>query len=209
MELEEKWVKVLTKYSLIKEVFICCEETDPQLQTNLQPMNEFRAALDHIMKLNYSVFVDENEGEVAKQFEKLNSHLDRAFFDICDMASSNYRNMIADILEKYSSEVIRGAIPGYYSDIKPKITDISERIIAYRKNKGTTFEEEEALFENYKTDVFALQSLYKDVSKMVSSLEELQSKYSKEQKESKKPTYVGIAVAIAGIVIGALVGILF
>ena len=103
MDIKDNWIQVLEKYSVIKEVYIECEETDPELKTNLQPLNEFRAALDHMMKILMAYYQDEDEDEYQRQVDKLISHLNRAFYDICDMVSINYRNKIVDTLELYET----------------------------------------------------------------------------------------------------------
>ena len=126
-------------------MYIKCEETDPELDTNLQPLNEFRAALDHIMKAGMIMCQADNNEEcerrVKDQFVKLNSHLDRAFYDICDMLSINYRNKIIDILENYDYNTISVVFPEYYGKWKSQMENISDRIAEYRFNKGTSKED--------------------------------------------------------------------
>jgi len=56
---KESWRDLLEKYALVKKIYLECEETDPQLKTNLQPFNEFRAVLDHICSL-LQCEIDEN-----------------------------------------------------------------------------------------------------------------------------------------------------
>ena len=209
MDIEREWLSIIGKYSTIKEVFIICEETDPELKTNLQPLNEFRAALDHVMKLCYSYYGDHDEATCADQFSKLNAHLDRAFFDICDMACINYRNMIVSSLEKYDSDVIREAVPNYYSEIRPKLDTISSQIAIYRTSKGNPECDVEKVFEDYKEVVFSVKRYFEAISKAVGSLEELQYKRNEERKKERVknhlPEYIGLIIAIIGIVIGALI----
>lgn len=45
------WEDIVSLYNTIKSLYALCEETDPELNTNLQPLNEFRAALDHLMRI--------------------------------------------------------------------------------------------------------------------------------------------------------------
>lgn len=113
------WKKIFNLYNTIKWLYALCEETDPDLMTNLQPLNEFRTTLDHLMRLvaieKLSECKDKNATDEAK---KLCSHLRRAFFDICDMISINYRNKIIDLLQDYSPEEINHALPTYYSILR-------------------------------------------------------------------------------------------
>ena len=209
MDYKENIEIILAKYSDIKELYIECEETDPELKTNLQPLNEFRAALDHIMKLWYAQHNNNNE-EVLEQFRKLNSHLDRCFYDICDMLSINYRNKIVDILEMYEVEAIRTALPTYYSEMKPAIDAISSRIVSYRNKKGATSSTSAATLDNfleYKQDVMTLKTMYQQILIAQKQLEEIQSKEQKRSaSENRKNLLIG---GIIGFVSSALISLFF
>lgn len=209
MDYTEKIEIILAKYSVIKELYIECEETDPELKTNLQPLNEFRAALDHIMKIWLSM-LDGNEDDILEQFRKLNSHLDRAFYDVCDMLSINYRNKIADTLESYEVDTIRTALPTYYSDIKPFIVEVGCRIAKYRYKKGTvnsTSEQTLEGFEEYKQDVFILREYYQQVITAQTQLEEIAKKERKRiSKENRKNLIIG---GLIGFICSAIVSLFF
>ena len=89
------WEEIFSLYNTIKWLYALCEETDSELNTNLQPLNEFRAALDHLMRIVAIEKLDEyKEKDADDEAKKLRSHLRRALFDICDMLSINYRNKI-------------------------------------------------------------------------------------------------------------------
>ena len=201
MEIKDAWIKLLEKYSIIKEVFIECEETDPELLTNLQPLNEFRAALDHIMKMNDAFYVKNDEAKWQEQYDKLNSHLDRAFFDICDLTSINYRNKILDVLEKYDIDAIRTALPQYYSEWKVQIEDISLRVSKYRNQKGMVGTNTLDLFQQYANDVITLRNIYKNVLHNQSTLEELTNKNKLTNRKAAIITAIGIIIGIVGLVL--------
>lgn len=209
MDYRENIEIILAKYSDIKELYIECEETDPELKTNLQPLNEFRAALDHVMKLWCAQHKDDHE-EVLEQFRKLNSHLDRCFYDICDMLSINYRNKIVDILELYEVDTIRTALPTYYSEMKPSINTISSKIASYRNKKGTassTSEETLDSFLAYKQDVLLLKQMYQKIAEAQKEMEEIQAKEEKRTKaENRKNLLLG---GIIGVIGSALVSLIF
>ena len=174
IETQEKiWTKILEKYTIIKEIYIEAEETSPNLKTNLQPLNEFRAALDHIMKMMYAYYFggEENEIEFSLQADKLYSHLNRAFYDICDFVSINYRNKITDILEEYTGNVIQLVIPEYRLEYKPIIEEISSRISKYRSEKGKGNSDDTDRFNEYKDDVYTLRDIYLQILEKVPELE--------------------------------------
>lgn len=157
---KNQWHNILGKYSIIKEVYIEAEETNPGLLTNLQPLNEFRAALDHIMKMMDAIYNEENEQEYYRQIDKLHSHLNRAFYDISDYACINYRNQIVSLLEKYNNDVIRLIIPEYYPKYRVEIERISQRIAKYRHEKGKGQIDDIDRFDEYKNDFYELKNIY-------------------------------------------------
>lgn len=205
MNLDKDWLDILDKYGEIKRVYIECEETDPQLKTNLQPLNEFRAALDHVMKMQTALYVDENEDEYNNQKEKLHSHLNRAFYDICDMLSINYRNKIINIIEGYSVDIITAAIPDYYSDKRDVIENISLRIAKYRNQKGGRSVDSVERFKEYSSDVLKLKEIYIEILSKQSVLDEVKGKV--EKADSKQRCTERIIGGIIGAIASAIVAL--
>lgn len=195
-EFKEKWRYVLAKYAIIKKVYILCEELDPDLQTNIQPLNEFRAALDHIMKMMGDLYERDDDIAFNEQYKKLCSHLNRSFFDICDTLSIHYRNKIIKILNKYSTETIEQVLPDYYSNWDARINKISLNIASYRNKKGDSRENEMDLFEKYDNDIQFLDSIYKEILDKQSTL----SRYN------RKKTAVGFFKGLASVIGGAVAG---
>lgn len=202
------WDKICNYYNSIKTLYIDCEETDPELKTNLQPLNEFRAALDHLMRINAIEHLDASmcpEANAEDEAAKLLGHFKRAFYDICDMLSINYRNKIITILEKYDPETITKAVPGYYSDIRPDIEQISLDIAGLRTEKGFSKIASEERMEAYKSIIDRLQSYYKTILASTPSLEEL---YKEKLKQTAISKIAQIVIPIAAIIAGAVIGII-
>lgn len=202
------WEEIYSLYNTIKWLYALCEETDPQLNTNLQPLNEFRAALDHLMRIvaieRLDDYKDKNAADEAK---KLRSHLRRALFDICDMVSINYRNKIVDILESYTVDEIQNALPMYYSEIRPRIEMISEEIASLRTEKRfNSCEEEENAVDKYPGIVRELQGYYKAVVQAQPSLIEIRQKGRKKKINNVFVQWVLPVVAIIVAIIIACVG---
>ncbi|MDR2202360.1 MAG: hypothetical protein LBP26_06360 [Clostridiales bacterium] len=206
MKHKSKWKEILDKYILLKSLYIECEETDKELKTNLQPLNEFRAALDHIFRIIDNEITADDEQVFDREYDKLCSHIRRAFFDVCDHLSINYRDKIISTLERYSGETIRAALPDYYSKIRPAVEEISIRISKYRMRKGA--EPDENIFDAYYNDVVALRNYSITVLKASASLSELHGKEETEKKKIKLFNLLSIAVGVVGIIVGILVGIL-
>lgn len=205
------WEDIVSLYNTIKSLYALCEETDPELNTNLQPLNEFRAALDHLMRIVGIEKTDGyNEKNAVDEAKKLRSHLRRALFDICDMISINYRTKIIDVLEDYEVEEINSAIPTYYSEIRPRIEEISEGIAILRTEKRfNNSAEEETAVDEYPKIIEELKGYYKTINKSIPSLLEIKEKNKKKKRDAflvQKIIPIGaIVVAIAIAVIGWII----
>lgn len=204
MDQRDIWALIFYRYFKIKELYIECEETDPALNTNLQPLNEFRAALDHIMKMMWSLYTEENPDEVLKQSEKLLSHLDRCFYDVCDMLSVNYRNKINTCLEGFDTDIISKALPNYYSQIKSDVEEISGRIITYRSKKGMN-PGGTGNYEEYEADVKKLKEHYSAIRKVLPTMNEFKAqKLEREAQAKKEKRNTEVRSYVIGGIIGAV-----
>lgn len=202
------WKEIVELFNRIKYLYSLCEETDPELSTNIQPLNEFRAALDHMMRIVAIENFDECKNKSAEdEAKKLLSHLRRAFFDVCDMLAINYRNRIISILEPYDSSIIRKCIPHYYDTIKPDISAISEEIASLRTDKRVNSEEENTL-DRYVEIIEKLKKYHQTVVNSESSLVELEMEKMEIQKKATKRDLINSRVIpIASIIIGAIIAI--
>lgn len=200
------WEKLVNSYLKVKEYYILCEETDPELKTNLQPLNEFRAALDHLMRIVAieHTAIKENGVNSELEYNKLLGHLKRAYYDICDMLSINYRNKIIDTLEIYEPEVIGKAIPNYYSKIRPQIELNSEKIAELREEKGFGNEGAEIRMNEYQEIITDLREYYDIIQVALPSLEELRKKSISEKRKNIVSKYV---IPIASVVVSAIIAI--
>lgn len=201
------WKEIFDLYNTIKWLYALCEETDKELNTNIQPFNEFRAALDHLMRIIAIQNLDEYKNKDAyDESRKLYGHLKRAFFDICDLVAINYRNKIIDSLEEYTVTEINTAIPEYYTEIRPEIEKISNRIAFLRTEKRFTEDEEsESAIDEYPEIVKRLQEYLELVNSAVPSLLEIRNK-SKNAKRAN--LFIQWIIPIGAIVIGSIIGII-
>lgn len=204
---EINWEEIFSLYNTIKWLYALCEETDTELNTNLQPFNEFRAALDHLMRIVAIENLDEYKEKDAKdEAKKLRSHLRRAFFDICDMLAINYRNKIIDVLCEYTVDEIQNALPCYYSQIRPRVEEISERIASLRTEKRFNGDKkEEVAIDEYPEIIKELQGYYKTINSAVPSLLDIRQR---NRKQDRKNIVVQWVIPIVAIVIGAVIGII-
>lgn len=205
------WDEIISLYNTIKSLYALCEETDPELQTNLQPLNEFRAALDHMMRIAGIEKTEEYKTKSAvDEVTKLKSHLRRALFDICDMLAINYRTKIINTLQDFSVEEINHAIPTYYSEIRPRVEEISENIPELRTEKRfNSIEEEETAVNDYPMVIKELQGFNKTIINSIPSLIEIREKNALTlKKEKRKELMWQKIVPVAGILIGAIIAVI-
>ncbi len=205
------WEGIINLYNTIKWLYALCEETDTELNTNLQPLNEFRASLDHLMRIMAIENLDDYKDKDANyEATKLRSHLRRALFDICDMISINYRNKIIDVLEDYSVEEIQSALPNYYSEIRPRIEMISEEIAFLRTDKRFKGDKkEETAEDDYPKIIEELQGYYKTINLSIPLLLEIREKKRKtESKDFVIKWVIPIASFITGFLM-SIVGLIF
>ncbi len=200
------WDEIISLYNTIKILYAQCEETDAALYTNLQPLNEFRAALDHMMRIAGIEYTNEYKNKSAsEEATKLRSHLRRALFDICDMLAINYRMKIIDTLEDFTVEEIQAAIPKYYSEIRPRINDISEQIPELRTEKRfNSLEEEETAVEDYPKVIKELQGYRRHIDDAMPSLIEIRNKNKKKERDALIWQKI---VPIASILIGIIIAV--
>lgn len=201
------WENIVSLYNTIKALYALCEETDPELNTNLQPLNEFRAALDHVMRIIGIEKTDSyNDKNAVDESKKLCSHLRRALFDICDMISIHYRTKIIDALEGYEVEEINSAIPTYYSNIRPRIEEISEKIAVFRTEKRfSRSAEEEVAVEEYPKTIKELQGYYKTINNSIPSLLEIREKHKKQKRDA---FFTQKIIPIGAIIISIIIAVI-
>jgi hypothetical protein len=140
-ELDGLWKKIVEIHNHTKAHIIYCEEVGLDHKTFLQPRNELCNALEHIIrakafKLGMNTVTPDFPNAYEKDsLDKALGHEYRAFFDVCDWLAITLRTKIREALEKYPHDVISQVIPNYYSEIRPKLEGISERISVIRMSK--------------------------------------------------------------------------
>ena len=217
--MRDKWDRIIQIYAITKSLFIECEETDPELKTNLQPLNEQKAVLDHVIRMMYSSYSPNLEEEFESNYKKAIGHLCRAFYDVSDMLSINIRNKISELLAPYTSDEIRVALPEYYSTLKPEIESINKAISAMRNKKGISIRDDadfnmllaepedlgENEFEDYYNKIIVLKEIYIRIQRAVPSLEDIHKRQSKTKKREHLEKLIFL---IIGAVITAVVTII-
>lgn len=217
-----------SRYSLVKRVYIEAEETNRELVTNLQPLSEFKATLDHLFRLLEKILTTENDNLtermtlIGNEFRSAQGHMCRAFFDIADALSINIREQIQSDLEPYSTEAIKLAMPDYYSHLRPQVDIISQKIADFRFSKGTLSPNQDVeLFKDYHASIDQLKRIRQAITANLSSLQEADDKLKTEnahrdrnhhlsEKENRRfSKRVAVLSALLGAAAGAILTVLF
>lgn len=209
-------------YYTVKALYIRGEEHDPDLRTNLQPLNEFKAALDHLMRALVSKYPDlqrdyglrtaPSPSEVEDEYRKARGHIYRAFFDTCDYLGIAYREKILTSLEGFSRETIMAALPTYYSEMRPRIDEIDSSIAAMRERKGQGNSDDlESDVDLYLDQLNELEQYVIKVRAAEGSLVELRRQEREEERKDKAnefknrwfaPIVVGLVLALVAALLG-------
>jgi len=131
MKRDEIWARIIEVHQYAKELMIKGEEIGSafEYETFIQPLQEQRHALEHIVRARYSELNPENDEDdkyIEQNLEKALGHEYRCFFDIADWVSITIRDSIIRQLSKYSSDCISFVFPDYYEKIRPLLEKISQ-----------------------------------------------------------------------------------
>ena len=181
--------ELATLYIPVKEAYILLEESNPDQSAYMGPINEFRNALDHIMKIIYNK--DEEE------FNKAKSHLLRAGCDSYEFACSEMIIFIEGLMRQYTAEEIVSVLPNYF-EMRVKVIEIQEKIAEYREIK------EEKVFNYYRETISELLKYKKAILNKLPFLIELHKKNTKAKNISLFIGIAGAIIGIAGIIIALL-----
>jgi hypothetical protein len=119
-------------YLTAKYLVFLGEELDPEHQTQLGPLNEFRNAFDHLMRVIASKTglksVQDVDEYARVNLDKAFGHVYRAGYDAVDLLAIIARERIERELSLFCAETINTVLPTYYSHIKPRIFQLETAI---------------------------------------------------------------------------------
>jgi hypothetical protein len=133
---EVKRLEDLTRlYNLTKYILFYAEEL--KAESFIPPMNEFKDAFDHLMRV-YTVkfeLVRKDDDYVAANLDASFRHVYRATFELLDYIRIYQKEVIITKLENISREALSSVFPEYYKDIRPDIERIINDIPVYKCEK--------------------------------------------------------------------------
>lgn len=211
-EEETKKLKEITAlYQISKGLMLYSEEVDEEKRSYLQPINEFRNAFDHLMRVFAFKFglKEADEKYAVINLDKAFGHVYRAGYDLLDFISIALRKKIQNELESISSEALSTIFPEYYREIKPYIEDKSSEIAKLRAGKDVG-DANVKDFEKYIEIVENFKSYFDKILKIKPSLIEYDQKTEKEKKKERVwQILIGVIIAIMGAIVGVILTISF
>ncbi len=205
------WRRFLEVHQYVKDLTLAGEESGYELETFLQPLQEQRHALEHIVRARAAEFgIKESPAPdyIDNNLDKALGHIYRCFFDTADWLSINIRGKIIDTFEPYSRQSLVDLVPEYYQKIRPQLERINHEIAKIRGKKDipsgpNTIPE----IEKYGTILKELIDFQEKIESYIPQLQECKNEEEdKERKESNKARYQTWG-AIALVILSALLGI--
>lgn len=176
-------------YKQVKEAYILLEESNQDQSAYMGPINEFRNALDHIMKIIYN--------KDDKEFNGAKSHLLRAGCDSYEFACSEIIILIEGLMRQYTAEEIVSVLPEYF-DMRIKVIEVQEKIAEYREIK------EEKVFNYYREAISELLKYKKAIYEKLPFIIELHKKNKRKRNIKLFLSIMGYVIGIAGIIIAII-----
>ena len=195
--MKERFYEKLSDLSLVYDNVKCAvllaESFDSKQEMYVGPMNELRNALDHIFR----AIKVEDETACDEILKGARAHMVRAGNDALELLYGNLGASARNKLIPYNTETLTAVFPDYYTSIRPKISELQQRLAEIRM-KGKNAEDYSAFFHTYFGKIDEFVQINESIDRMLPSLQEFSDKRSKEE---RKKYYIGLI----GIVSGALV----
>ena len=188
----EQIEKLCQIYGRIKHYMLKIEEFTLD-KTYIQPRLELYQAFDHVISEYFLEYLDNKAGSLDGAMK----HMYTAFFDIADWTSIQIRRHVFMELKGFNPDVIKTAIPEYYSRIRPALDELVEKITEIRGVK--TFEKLEHV-DDYTLLLDKAYECIKEIRYSQGTLIELRKKY-------KFKNMLGPAIGILGIIVAIIIAI--
>ncbi len=174
--------RLVVLHNKTKSISIAAEELGDQ-STDFQTVKEHRDAYEHIMRI-YAAELDivqppdglTKDQYSDKSLDKALGHEFRAFYDASDLYSIRVKAEIYNILNPFTVDCIRTAIPNYFSEIKPKFYEIIKLIGKMRENKDIINDITSTEIDKYIGFIEELENIFQTIKRALPSMKEFRGK---------------------------------
>ncbi len=194
------WQTIVELHQAVKEFSLEADEMGLGYKTFLQPAQEQKHTLEHIIRAKADELSGGKKAYTIKSLEKALGHSYRAFFDSADFISITLRDKILDTLAPYPLDIIAIACPDYFKTIKPRLRQLDKRIAKHRQAKDAAKPTGIAsVVKEYQQTLTELGAIYDQIMSCVPDLE--------AEKLRRRKTFIwGLAIKIIiGIAVGVIV----
>ncbi len=211
-KIDQVWKQIIEIHNETKILYLLAEEICPSFKTFIQPNNELKHTLEHIIRskaLEVGIAeknFDSNEAKIeylVESYTKALGHEYRAFFDSADWISIHLRSEIINILTPYSTDCIVNVLPDYYSKDKKRIDEINKSIADIRTSKDIVKKGKLKEVQEYREILDELELIY---GKIRDSIPILQDFKSKEQRKNISNKLWSIILIILTLLLGYIFG---
>jgi len=183
--------KLCQVYGKIKHYMIMAEEYGLEHKTYLQPRLELFQAFDHVVSEYFLEQLNNNDGSLNRAIK----HMFTAFFDVADWTINEIRRLVIIELKRYNPDIIKTAIPDYYSNIRPNLDQLTEKLTKIREEK--TFEKLESI------DEYA--SLLDNAYEYIKKIRYSQGTLIELKKKTRIKVMLGPVIGIISIIVAILI----
>jgi len=207
VEQTERIRKIARYHNVTKELLLFGEQADPENRTLLQPINELRNCLDHLVRVILYKLGEhrptEQNNYVTANLDKSYGHVYRAAYDTLDWVSITLKGRILTEMDGFSNETIQAVMPEYYSEIRPRLEELlNNDIVELRMDKDVTAKDE-ANIVKYGEIAAELKDLFKRIiSKKPALVEHHTRKQESEKRGKGQRIREGLVIGIICIIVG-------
>lgn len=207
---EEIWRRIVAIHNAAKAMILLAEEESSDHDALVQPMNEQRNALEHIIRAqarNLGMSEDEPVESVpvkeyiSENLKKALAHEYRAFFDAADNVSMDLAEGVARMLEPYDALCIRQGLPEYHAKTRRQILELHQAIAKVRGEKDITKGTEFQDIDDYKVIIKELLKFSYAIGDAIPIIAESQKVKNKESFTRKWTLRIMVIIAVVTSVI--------
>jgi len=193
----DKLKELCSLYEKVKLSILLVENFDEKREMYIAPINQLRSTLDHIFK---AIYIAHETEKCDYELKEAKEHMARAGYDALELLAGELGTSIVYKLQPYDTETLTNVFSVYYTEIKPKITEIQESVAKRRMERKT---DADGSFHAYFDEIMELVEINKSVDKTIPSLQEYHDKRRSEKQKTKRNTvYWGIIIGVVSAIAG-------
>ncbi len=194
-------------FNLIKKYSILVEELLPEKKAPIHTANELKSLVFHLYNANGT------PEEINTNILEAKEHLCRAFYDLHCMVISIYIKQAVDKVKQFRLTTVTSVCPEYHQTIKPQMRDIQENLREIRTHRNTDINYLQINLQKFEEHTKMLGKIDDIIESYYPEFNQYEEEQLGEKKAERnwdiKKIIIGIAVSVALLVGGFLLGRVF